>query len=134
MQQPCNYLNCISKLATISLIYKVLSRVPKPYDVPCIYQCSDYKRGYDGTLINAWHVIWFGYIRLLPYKALEPVELSCYLSWCFYAINNDSSKCIDMICSHCPRHHHCKTSLLMHVIQCKIRVRPEYFIKQVRPG
>ena len=28
--------------------------------------------------------------RPLPYKPLEPIELSRYFSWCFHTINNDS--------------------------------------------
>ena len=40
---------------------------------------------------------------------------------------------IDMICSYHPRYHCSEMSLLMHVILCKIRVRPGYFIKWVRP-
>ena len=110
--------------------------MPKPYDKPGAYRCSDNKCGYDGTLISTWHVIWSGYVRLprlLPYKkTLEPIELSCYFSWCFNAINNDSFWIVltwyarivwDLV-----------TALLMHVIQCKIWVRPGYFIKRVRPG
>ena len=73
----------------------------------------------------------YGLARLLPYKPLEPIELTCYFSWCSHATNNDS---IDVICSHCPRHRHRKTSLLTHAILYKIRVRHRYFIKWVRPG
>ena len=44
------------------------------------------------------------------------------------------SKCIYMICSHCLRDRHHKTSLLTHVILWKIQVKPECFIKWVRPS
>ena len=100
-------------------------------DVPII------SAGYGGTLISAWCIMWSGYIilpNLLLYKPLEPIELSCYFSWSSHITNNDSSKCIDVICSHFPRHHNRKMSFIMHMILCKIRVRPRYFIKWVRPS
>ena len=67
--------------------------------------------------------------HLYPYRAilLLFLVLLCHQQWLF-------SKCFDVICSHCPRHRHRQTSLLTHMILCKIRVRHRYFIKQVRPG
>ena len=87
--------------------------------------------GYDGMLISAWRVIWSGYVRVPSCCCTSHLNPYGYLVTFFGASTQPTMKCINMICSHRPRHHHRKTSLLTHVILYKIRVRPGYFIKRV---
>ena len=140
MQQPRNYLNCISKLATISLIYKVA----------IVLHTQAIWRAWHLLMLRLWAWLrWNNDKHLASYmiwlhKTAKAVAvqttwthraillLFLMLPWFFEQWF--FSKYIDMICSHRPRHRHHKTSLLMHVILGKIRVGPGYFIKQVRPS
>ena len=63
-----------------------MSIIPKPYGTPSAYQCSDYKHRLRWKAPGAS----YGLARLLPYKPLEPMGLTCYFSWCSHATNNDT--------------------------------------------
>ena len=79
---------------------------------------------------SAWCVIWSGKAVAIQATWAHRANLLLFLvlphhqQWPF----------IHVISSHRPRHRHCESSLLTHVILCKIWVRPRYFIKWVRPG